>query len=207
MGTLERRARHKQSLRREILDAARAMFREEGYESVTMRRIAERIEYSPTTIYLYFEDKDDLFHAICEETFSGLADRLERLHRRGLPPLAELREGLLIYVEFGLEHASDYTLTFTLAPRHGGRFDYASSAGARAFGYLQQCVGACVGAGQLPAATDVPATSQALWAAAHGVVSLLIAHHATFPFVARRTLTDLTLDTMIAGLRAPSAAR
>jgi len=54
MGTAERRARQKASLRGEILDAARRMFAEEGYEQVSMRRLAERIEYSPTTIYLYF---------------------------------------------------------------------------------------------------------------------------------------------------------
>ena len=69
------------SLRGEILDAARRMFAEEGNEQVSMRRLAERIEYSPTTIYLYFEDKDDLFRAVCDETFGKLVRRLER-HRR-----------------------------------------------------------------------------------------------------------------------------
>ncbi len=205
MGIAERRARQKASLRREILDAARAMFREVGYEAVTMRGIAERIEYSPTTIYLYFEDKHDLFHAICDETFTGLAARLERLHRKGLPAVEELRAGLRIYVDFGLQHPSDYTLTFT-HPAHPDRpVDYHVSAGARAFGYLERCVAACVAAGELPRDLDVPAAAQALWAACHGVVSLLVAHHDTFPFVPRRTLAELTVDSMIAGLRAQAA--
>jgi AcrR family transcriptional regulator len=68
MGIRERRARQKSSLRRQILDAARQMFAEEGYERVSMRRLAARIEYSPTAIYLYFKDKDELFRAICDET-------------------------------------------------------------------------------------------------------------------------------------------
>jgi AcrR family transcriptional regulator len=207
MGITERRERQKASLRREILDAARAMFREVGFEAVTMRKLAERIEYSPTTIYLYFEDKHDLFQAICEETFAGLANRLDRLHRRGLPPLEELRAGLRIYVDFGLQHPSDYTLTFTHPARPERPIDYHASAGARAFGYLERCVAACVAAGELRRDLEAPAAAQALWAACHGVVSLLIAHRHTFPFVPRRVLADLTIGALIAGLRPAAASR
>ena len=57
MGVTERRERERQAVRQEILDAARALFIEEGYEKTSMRKIAEKIEYSPTTIYLYFKDK------------------------------------------------------------------------------------------------------------------------------------------------------
>ena len=71
MGTTERRARAKQLLRGEILDAARELFIKHGYENVSMRKIAEKIEYSPTTIYLYFHDKSEILHTLCEETFAG----------------------------------------------------------------------------------------------------------------------------------------
>jgi AcrR family transcriptional regulator len=81
MGTTDRRTRHRASLRREILDAASRLFVEEGYDRVTMRGVAQRIEYSPTTIYLHFKDKAELFGAVCEETFSQLSERLETLKR------------------------------------------------------------------------------------------------------------------------------
>ena len=84
MGVHERRAREKKELRQEILDAARDLFLREGYENVSMRKIAEKIEYSPTTIYLYFQDKADLLDCICEETLGGwCANRmcLNRLSR------------------------------------------------------------------------------------------------------------------------------
>jgi AcrR family transcriptional regulator len=74
MGVLERRQREKTTLRREILAAARELIAKEGYESVSMRKIAERIEYSPTTIYLYFRDKEELVREVCEET--GLLVRI-----------------------------------------------------------------------------------------------------------------------------------
>ncbi|MFM7142200.1 MAG: helix-turn-helix domain-containing protein [Alphaproteobacteria bacterium] len=72
MGIAERRARQKSSLRDTILAAARQMFIEDGYEAVSMRKLAERIEYSPTAIYLHFADKDALFRTVCDETFARL---------------------------------------------------------------------------------------------------------------------------------------
>lgn len=52
------------TFRREILDAARELFINEGYEKFTMRKLAQKIGYSPTTIYIYFKGKDDLLLAI-----------------------------------------------------------------------------------------------------------------------------------------------
>src|SRR5579863_9246935 len=72
MGVQERRAREKKELRQEILDAARDLFVREGFENVSMRKIAEKIEYSATTIYLYFQDKAELLDCICEETLDRL---------------------------------------------------------------------------------------------------------------------------------------
>ena len=79
MGITERREREKEEIRNKILDAARDLFAREGYEAVTMRRIAEAIEYSPTTIYIHFEDKDDLVLALCHEDFARLLGALAQL--------------------------------------------------------------------------------------------------------------------------------
>ena len=57
MGVKERRAREKEQLRRQIIAAARELFVNEGYENVSMRKIADKIEYSPTMIYLYFKTR------------------------------------------------------------------------------------------------------------------------------------------------------
>jgi AcrR family transcriptional regulator len=185
-------------LRREILDAASQLFVEEGYQRVTMRRIAARIEYSPTTIYLYFKDKKELLAAVCEETFSQLAARLEGLRRTATTPLGYLREGLRTYVDFGLAHPHQYIVTFMSAgPRVDGAFEH--SIGSRAFDTLRAGLKACVDSGDL-SARDLDTTAQALWAAVHGVTSLLITMGG-FPFVDRQTLVDHTVDTLIAGLR------
>ncbi len=85
MGISERRERERHEVRRKILDAARELFMIEGYERVTMRRIADAIEYSPTTIYHHFEDKDDLVNALCHEEFAQLLSALDLRDRAGDP--------------------------------------------------------------------------------------------------------------------------
>lgn len=201
MGIVERRQRQKEHVRREIVAAARQMFAEEGFEAVTMRKLAARIEYSPTAIYLHFKDKHAVLEAVCEETFASLAARLEQRAARRQPPLTFLRDGLRLYVQFGLQHPSDYTLTFTMGTGkdQADPDGFAGSAGKRAFDVLRTAVRHCIEAGQLPP-QDVDVAAQGLWAATHGLVSLFIAHTA-FPWVAKKKLIDHTIDTMIAGLR------
>jgi AcrR family transcriptional regulator len=76
MGVQQRRARQKENLRQEILDAARTLFAREGIESVSIRKIAQRVEYSPGTIYLYFHDKAEILRTLCQETFAKLQQAL-----------------------------------------------------------------------------------------------------------------------------------
>jgi AcrR family transcriptional regulator len=204
MGTTERRNRHRASLRREILDAASQLFVEGGYQRVTMRRVAERIDYSPTTIYLYFRNKRELFEAICDETFSQLASKLERLKATPDTPLGRLREGLRTYLEFGTSHPNHYVVTFLQMQEPSKDFAFEGSAGARAFGSLLESVRACVATGDIR--TESAETSaQALWASVHGLTSLFITMKG-FPFVSRKALVDHTIDTLIAGLRTTANA-
>jgi AcrR family transcriptional regulator len=69
MGVKERQERDRETVHRAILDAARELFVAEGYANVSIRKIAERIEYSPAAIYSYFPSKDDIFFALAEEGF------------------------------------------------------------------------------------------------------------------------------------------
>src|ERR1700735_5878668 len=103
MGVQERRAREKKELRGEILDAARDLFLREGYENVSMRKIAEKIEYSPTTIYLYFQDKADLLDCICEETLGRLVRKQNVIEQTVAGPLERLPAVLRCCTECGLE--------------------------------------------------------------------------------------------------------
>src|SRR5207244_10259207 len=116
MGVRDRRARQKQLLRQQILDAARALLVREGYDSLSMRRVAERIDYSPTAIYLHFKDKQELVFSLCEESFAKLVHELETLADEYPDPLVRLRTGTERYVAFGLQHPNHYLLALVLPP-------------------------------------------------------------------------------------------
>src|SRR5258707_1912192 len=74
MGIKERQVRDREAVQRSILDAARELFVAEGFQNVSIRKIAERIEYSPAAIYGYFPSKDDIFFALAEEGFRLLGN-------------------------------------------------------------------------------------------------------------------------------------
>jgi len=203
MGSNERRARAKVALRQRILDAARELFVREGYDAVSMRRIAARIEYSPTAIYLHFPDKQSILSAICDETFDKLSARLTQCFARTVDPLARLRDGMRIYVEFGLEHPHHYTVALLLKPVEARRSE--PTAGHRAFAFMQAAVAGAMAAGAIRPG-EVDTTSQTLWAACHGLVALLITVPPDrFAFVPTDRLIRHTIDTLIAGLQATAA--
>ena len=202
MGVQERRVREKQELRQEILDAARELFITEGFESVSMRKLAEKIEYSPTTIYLHFQDKADLLDCVCEETLRKLETRLAAIHETTPDPLARLRQGLRAYIDFGLEYPNDYRVAFLLEFKpfaEAERCPRCRTKGQQVFDHMRDAVGECVRTGVF-GRHDVEASSQALWAAAHGLASLLILHP-RFPWVDQAALVDMLIETAIAGLK------
>jgi AcrR family transcriptional regulator len=201
MGVQERRSRQKEELRQEILDAARDLFVTEGYEAVSMRKIAEKIEYSPTTIYLYFKDKSDVLFSLCEETFSKLTRKLESIDKKELDPLTALKKGLRAYVDFGLKHPNHYKITFMREyPREEDpeRIARNMEIGMAAFSCLLSSVTACVER-NLFRETNVELISQGLWAGVHGITSLLIID-CDFPWLEKSLVIDHLIDTMVTGL-------
>jgi len=201
VGTKERRVREKKQLRRKILDAARELFVAEGYDNVSMRKVAQRIEYSPTTIYLYFKDKTDLLLAISQDTLETLVRTLEALAAKVEDPVETFAEFGRTYIKFGLEYPHDYELAFTIRPRHQEGLGLPEdSTSKRAFDAMSAIVEQCIGQGKFRP-VDAATAGQAMWTAVHGVTSLLIAYP-EFPWVQRDKLIAHVLDTMVAGLRA-----
>lgn len=203
MGIQERKNRQKQHLRQEILDAAREMFVREGYEGVSMRKIADRIEYSPTTIYHYFDDKSHLLSEIISETFSKLNQKLGAvLGAEDQPARDCLRRGMSTYVEFALAHPSHYYLTFMFrqaASCPSPLDEEAHQLGMKAFDYLRQAVKRAMDSGEIDNG-DLETVSQSLWAGIHGISSLLISLEGGFPFVDQRRLVEQTLQILLRGV-------
>lgn len=201
MGIKERKAREKEQLRQQILSAARELFVNEGYENVSMRKIANKIEYSPTTIYLYFTDKADLLDSVCKVTLLNLLNTLEQLKSDISDPVETLGKSGRAYIEFGLKYPQDYKLTFVIRPQYqkGLGLDE-GSVGEKVFDYLREMVSECIQQGIFHQ-TDVETTSQVMWSAVHGVTLLLI-DFPDFPWTEKDKLIDTVIHTTIKGLKA-----
>ena len=113
MGIKERQGREREAIRRAILDAARDLFVRDGYQNVSIRKIAERIEYSPAAIYGYFPSKDDIFYALAEEGFGLLyGNRGIYTALDSLPPLDRLRAIFQHFYDFSRQHPQYFALMF-----------------------------------------------------------------------------------------------
>jgi len=189
-------------VRREIMDAASELFATEGYTSTSMRKIANKIGYSPTTIYLYFRDKDDLLRQICDATFAELTRNVNAINQLSGEPLDKLRLGLKEYILFGLRHPLHYHVLFEMnIPRQDlepAAFD--NTDGSRAFDTLRTSVAACTAANLLRT-DEVELISQSLWGGIHGITSLLN-NHPAFPWLDRSRVIETYLDILISGVKA-----
>ncbi|HVG23832.1 MAG TPA: TetR/AcrR family transcriptional regulator [Thermoanaerobaculia bacterium] len=175
MGPRERREREREEIRTRILDAARELFTTEGVESVTMRRIADRIEYSPTAIYFHFRDKDALLAELCDCDFRAFAEGFVAVARIE-DPVERLRAAGRAYVEFGMNHPSHYRLMFMTPKSAQSNTIEKGNPAEDAYAFLKSIVADLQQRGLLrDELQDVDLAAQVIWSAIHGVVSLEIA--------------------------------
>jgi len=206
MGVKERRAREKSETRDKILDAARELFVTEGYEGVSMRRVAEKIEYSPTAIYVHFADKQELFHELCQQDYARLAEVFQS-SAMSSDPIERLRQIGSTYTEFGVRYPNHYKFMFmTPHPPHEPDDEDREIMGnpeVDAYAFLKWAVQQAIDAGRLrEELQDAELISQTLWASVHGVISLNIAK-CSDPWVDWRPLqarAEMMLDVTLRGL-------
>jgi AcrR family transcriptional regulator len=193
-----RREQHREELRVEIRDAARAIFVRDGYGAFSMRKLAVEVGYSPAAIYLYFPSKQELFRSLVEESFERLHESLQALSREpSRDPLVRLGRGLRLYVDWGLAHPDDYQIAFLQPAPSNGPYRVH-----QAFAVLRSMVAECLP----PAASHrevVERSSQAAWAAIHGITSLLI-QRPSFPWQSKEEVIDQVIESAADGV---SAAR
>jgi AcrR family transcriptional regulator len=162
--------------------------------------VAEAIEYSPTTIYLYFEDKDDLVRALCHADFGRLLQAMETV-ARPKDPVEEIRMLGRAYCAFARANPNQYRFMFMTADKEekleGG------NPGELSFGHLLDAVKRAIVAGRFRPIDPVTA-AQILWMGAHGVASALITLPAShWPLApAAPDLVDQVIENGLRGLAA-----
>lgn len=210
MTSADRRARERQELQDKILDAARDLFARHGYEAVTLRKIAQAIEYTPAAIYGHFAHKDDLIRTLCKRDFDAFSAGLASLASVA-DPLTRIRRLGHEYIRFAVEHPQHYRLMF-MSP---AGLDYDADSLERkgdphrdGYAFLRLSVRQALEQGRLRAEySDADLMAQTFWAGVHGVASLQITHSDDDwvewrPIQARAAAV---IDALIAGFASESA--
>ena len=178
MGTTERRAREREEMRNRILEAARDLFAHEGYDAVTLRKVADCIEYCPATIYKYFKDKDEMVRALCEEDIAAMMATF-RPAMQQLTPLERLRSFGRRYIDMGLQQPNHYRLMFMtpLLPNDDPLYvEKRNNPETDSYGLFLSVVQQCIDGGVFrPELRDAEWIAQTIWAGLHGVLALHIA--------------------------------
>jgi AcrR family transcriptional regulator len=201
MGISERKDRERQAITASILDAARELFVAEGYHNVSIRKIAEKIEYSPAAIYSYYASKDDIFLALADEGFHRLDAKVKSAMVTD-HPLETVRSCWYAFYEFSKEQPEYFDLMFVdrSVPRISQQW--------QGFEFLQQmldnaveCIQRAIDAGAFPATLNPHVAMHVLWAALIGPSVVGIRHRLNtgedYDALARDVLA-----TTIAGLQA-----
>ena len=175
MGIKERKDRERAEMRKMILNAAMELFVQEGYNGVSIRKIAKKVEYSPGSIYTYFEDKDSIFYALHVEGF-------ELLYKKQISSqsINEPRERLLAqgkaYIEFALENQEYYDIMFILRESIElicKQEDKDWTHGQRSYDLLKRNVSECQSAGMFKN-QNIDSVAFLLWSIVHGIASIII---------------------------------
>jgi AcrR family transcriptional regulator len=204
MGTKERQERERTKVRQAILDAARDLFVKQGFEHVSIRKIAERIEYSPAAIYSYFPSKDDIFFALAEEGFLLLCgDWLAQpeLLPENADPLEKIRHIGWHFYEFSSKYPEHFALMFLdrTVPKLGTHYELFPMLVEmkRRFAEL---IRLATEQGHFPAGSNPHAVSRVLMTAMLGVATARLCNR----MGARESSDDLAramIDVVVTGLK------
>ncbi|RZM07001.1 MAG: TetR/AcrR family transcriptional regulator, partial [Pedobacter sp.] len=142
MGIAERKLEEKQEMHDRILNGARKVFLEKGYEHTSMRNIANEINYSPGSIYFYFKDKSEVFHELHKEGFRLLLSQLKVLEKVA-DPFERLKAVGRVFIQFAQDNKDYYNLMFIVneptEKLQSGGFQIAQDAINHLLGVVREC--------------------------------------------------------------------
>ncbi|WP_421931634.1 TetR/AcrR family transcriptional regulator [Phenylobacterium sp.] len=185
--------------REEILTAAERIFVAEGYEGATIRKIADEVGVSSTALYMHFPDKGGILLEICERTIIQLLERNAAIAAKPLDAATRVKQMLDSYMRWGFEHPNAYLLVFAgVHPVSPIWHDGTADMSARCYDIFSGAVREIAAEGRLRTGT-ADSAAQALWAACHGVVALLISRP-NFDWAPTEELIEVTLDGLMNGL-------
>lgn len=171
MSIAERKLKEKEKMRTLILDGARKVFLEKGYESASIRNIAEEISYSPSSIYFYFKEKGEIFQELHEEGFRLLLNKTKVLDHVE-DPFERLKAICGVFIDFAIHNKDFYNLMFIVEPPLKKKAeDEKKGIGNQTLDHLINVVKECINAGKFKN-MDAENLSFTILSSLHGMSAL-----------------------------------
>ncbi|MGG4216839.1 TetR/AcrR family transcriptional regulator [Paenibacillus jamilae] len=202
MKHIKRRERESSEIRRKIIEAARSLFLNQGYAEVSMRKIADQIEYSPTTIYHYFSNKEAVVRELLLEGnalfLKALQQRVDEARAAGLNALDTLKTVSDAYVRFGMANPEYYNILFISNLESVSSVTLIDSGSFKGFELLEGGLKAAMEEGCIIQG-DERLMARSVWSMLHGLTSLLL--NFELPMAkSNDELISFTIDTFIRGI-------
>jgi AcrR family transcriptional regulator len=198
MGVAERREREREQLRGLIVEAARDLLMEQGLSGLSMRSIAERVEYSPGTIYLYFRDKDELLREVVRTGFELLAEVVQAEQAAlGAEADPAQRYGAMGrgYARFAVENPAYFRVMFELPGKPALECPEPGAGGDGGLADAVQMIREAVEEGRF-GAVDPERTALVGWGLIHGLTALFLSGHLTHAVQTTEAFLGLIDDAM-----------
>ncbi|MGN8230033.1 TetR/AcrR family transcriptional regulator [Paenibacillus polymyxa] len=202
MKHIKRRERESSEIRRKIIESARSLFLNQGYAEVSMRKIADQIEYSPTTIYHYFANKEAVVRELLVEGntlfLQALQQRVDEAQAAGLNALDTLKTVSDAYVRFGTANPEYYNILFISNLESVSLVSLIDSGRFKGFELLETGLKAAMEEGCIMQG-DERLIARSVWSMLHGLTSLLL--NFELPMAkSNDELIAFTIDTFLRGL-------
>ena len=186
------------SLREEILDVSKELLLKHGFSKISMRKIAKKADVTATSIYLHFENKDDLLLVLVEESIANLNKVLRSALDETASPIEQLESLADAYVGYAMENPQEYEIIYMVRPEEMPKYPKEKFQLVRE---IYELLAGIIERGKERNLFDVEdplVSAYTLWAQIHGVVSVILGKRLDTRVPIERFL-DLATEHIIQG--------
>lgn len=196
MSSIEKRKQQRETARRQIIDAALHIVRTSGWQAVSMRKIAEMIDYTPPVIYAYFSCKEELLQTLSQLGFLKLSRSMQAEAGSASAPVVQLEKMWLAYWQFAVEETAFYQLMFGVgASCRNNPFE--ADEAARIAKVVTPVISKAMPASHA-GEEDAACKFHACWSVTHGLIALHFLNKGTADAFSRQVLVNTIRNILLA---------
>lgn len=193
------------SLREEILTVSKDLLIEDGFGKLSMRKIARRANVTATSIYLHFDNKDELLLALVQESIESLKKVLLSVIDDSLDAITQLQQLAKAYIQYAIDHPKEYEIIYMVRPEEMPKYPKEKFREIRS---VYELLANIIQRGKLNGSLEVEdhlTSAYSVWAQLHGVVSVIL-NKRLDTRIPRDQFTEQSVTHIIQGFKVQQSA-